>query len=161
MEGQLVRLRPRTTEDVLEDERRIQNDPELALLDPSAGTVVLFLHLSIETLGQHYLGACALYNYENTSLQLGIRINDRNYWGQGYGTEAIGLLVDYGFTFYVGISRIWVKVLPTNPRAIRCYEKCGFVQCGRLLLGGYDFIMMEVTRVKLCQEEHSNPFPIQ
>ncbi len=76
-------------------------------------------------------------------IQFGIRIGNKDYWGKGYGTEVVELLVDY-WHYNLGIKRLWLKVLPTNLRAIRCYEKCGFEQAGRLLLDGYDFVVMEI-----------------
>lgn len=146
MEGQLVRLRLHTTLDAHQDLVRADNDPELGILDPSAGKVSLIVLCAIDTLDNYYIGTCGLYNLEGTRIQTGIRINDRNYWGKGYGTEAMKLLVDYGFTLMPGISCIWLKVLPENVRAIGCYMKCGFVQSGTLSLNGYEFITMEAVR---------------
>lgn len=49
--------------------------------------------------------------------------------GKGWGSEAIGLLVRYGFEA-LGFARIILKVLKTNTRAIRAYEKNGFTAAG-------------------------------
>ena len=37
----------------------------------------------------------------------------------------MGLLLEYGFAT-LGLHRIGLFVHANNPRAIRCYEKCGF-----------------------------------
>lgn len=49
--------------------------------------------------------------------------------GRGLGTEAVKLIVDYGLT-ELGLHRISLEVYAFNPRAIRVYEKVGFVHEG-------------------------------
>jgi RimJ/RimL family protein N-acetyltransferase len=58
---------------------------------------------------------------------LGIGIGEPEYRGRGYGTDAMRLLVGYGFR-ELDLHRIQLGVLANNPRAIRCYEKVGFVR---------------------------------
>lgn len=48
-------------------------------------------------------------------------------WGKGLGTEATHLVLDFAFR-QLGLHRVDVRVLEYNERAIRCYEKCGFVR---------------------------------
>ena len=48
---------------------------------------------------------------------------------KGYGTEAIKLLLAHGFGA-MNFHRIDLRVLARNKRAIRTYEKCGFVSEG-------------------------------
>ena len=79
------------------------------------------------------IGQCALYSMEpiaHTAL-IGITIGDKNYWGQGYGRDAIRVLVDYGFRV-LNLHRIWLDVHGRNERARRAYRACGFVEEGRL-----------------------------
>lgn len=121
-------------------------DKELEALDPTVGTVSNIQKLSICTLDGKLIGICALYDLTLISVQMGIRIGDREYWSKGYGTDAVNALVAYCFTTR-DVEYIWLKVLPSNIRAIRCYEKCRFVQIGRLALGGYEFIVMERYRI--------------
>lgn len=61
---------------------------------------------------------------------LAIGIVDPRALGQGYGTEAIRLVLGYAFQD-LGLHRVSVRVLAYNGRAIRAYEKCGFVVEGR------------------------------
>lgn len=49
--------------------------------------------------------------------------------GRGLGTEAARLILGYGFE-HVGLHRIELGVFAFNPRAIRVYEKVGFVREG-------------------------------
>ena len=55
---------------------------------------------------------------------------DRRTWGLGLGAEVTRDVVRYGFD-EVGHHRIGLEVFAHNHRAIRCYERCGFVEEGR------------------------------
>jgi RimJ/RimL family protein N-acetyltransferase len=78
------------------------------------------------------IGSCGFFNYDqrNASTEFGIMIGDKSYWDKGYGTEAVLLLVKHGFQT-INLNRIYLRVLETNPRAIRAYEKAGFTHEGR------------------------------
>jgi RimJ/RimL family protein N-acetyltransferase len=73
----------------------------------------------------------------------------REYVGRGYGTDAMRVIVSYGFR-EMGLHRIQLGVAPFNPAGIRAYEKAGFVGEGRLresvLHDGrwYDEVLMSV-----------------
>ncbi|MCB0129847.1 MAG: GNAT family N-acetyltransferase, partial [Caldilineaceae bacterium] len=73
------------------------------------------------------IGHCALFNFAETArtAELGITIGDKAYWGRGYGGEAIGLLVDYGFRHH-NLHRIYLTAHRDNARAIAAYRKAGF-----------------------------------
>ncbi len=62
---------------------------------------------------------------------LGIGLGERNYWGKGYGTEAMNIILGYAFR-ELGLRRVSLTVFEYNPRAIHCYENAGFVHEGRL-----------------------------
>ena len=80
---------------------------------------------------------------------LGIFIGDENYRDNGYGTEAIRLVLDYGFN-YLNLNNIDLNVFDFNKRAIACYEKCGFKISGKrrksYFLDGkyYDNLQMDI-----------------
>lgn len=78
-----------------------------------------------------YIGGARLHNivWEDRRARLAIGIFDRRFWSRGYGTEAIRLLLRYGFD-ELRLHRIDLRVLDYNTRAIRAYEKCGFVREG-------------------------------
>ena len=50
--------------------------------------------------------------------------------GRGLGTDALGILVRYGFE-EMGLNRIQLGVYSFNDRAIAAYKKLGFVEEGR------------------------------
>lgn len=62
---------------------------------------------------------------------IGIGLGEPQYWGQGYGTEAMQLLLEYGFTV-LDLHRLSLNVFDYNQRAIRSYQKAGFQVEGRL-----------------------------
>lgn len=79
------------------------------------------------------IGSLAFNNidWRNRAAELGIIIGDKSYWNQGYGTEAVRLLARHGFNT-LNLNRIFLHVFETNPRAIRAYEKAGFVHEGHM-----------------------------
>ncbi len=70
-------------------------------------------------------------NTHDHSAEVGIFIGRKDLWGKGYGTEAMRLMVDYGFR-QLNLNRIYLHVFETNPAGIRSYEKAGFSLEGRL-----------------------------
>ena len=83
--------------------------------------------------------------------ELGIAIGDKSAWGQGYGSEAVRLMCDYGFTF-LDLHTIFLWHFGFNERAHHAYLKAGFQVAGRLRGGDvfdgqrYDDILMDITR---------------
>jgi diamine N-acetyltransferase len=62
---------------------------------------------------------------------VGIFIGASQYWSKGYGRQAVRLILCHAF-HDLGLHRVYLTVLEDNPRAIRTYEKCGFVVEGKL-----------------------------
>lgn len=56
---------------------------------------------------------------------VGVGIGERDYWGNGYGTEAMRLMLQFAFD-ELNMQRVSLGVYAYNPRAIRSYEKAGF-----------------------------------
>ncbi|MGC5224572.1 GNAT family N-acetyltransferase [Micromonospora sp. DT81.3] len=87
--------------------------------------------LAIEA-DQRYIGHCSLSGLRDAhgNLELGIVIGDREYWSRGYGREVVRVLLGYAFQARYA-RRIALTTHEDNPRAIRCYAACGFVEEGR------------------------------
>ncbi len=62
---------------------------------------------------------------------VGIGIGDRTYWGKGYGTDAMRVVLRYAFA-ELNLHRVTLGVFEYNARAIRSYQKAGFVVEGRI-----------------------------
>jgi RimJ/RimL family protein N-acetyltransferase len=79
-------------------------------------------------IGEAGLGAVSWLHGEAC---LYISLGDRTCWGRGYGTDAVRLLLRYAFEG-LNLARVTLGVFDYNPRAVRVYEKVGFVHEGRL-----------------------------
>jgi diamine N-acetyltransferase len=103
--------------------------------------------------GWEAIGNCGLaaIDWRVRRAEFGILIGAKQHWDKGYGTEALGLLVKHGFGT-LNLNRIMLRVFADNPRAIRAYEKAGFVQEGCLRQGHYhkgayvDVLLMSILR---------------
>ena len=139
--GELVCVRDRIRTDA-SNEITWSLDREVVQADPPAGAPFMVMPFSIDTLDGIHIGSCSLYDMDANGIQLGIRIGNRDYWSHGYGTDTVNILCNYAFAT-LGVRYIWLKVLPWNFQAIKCYEKCGFKKTGWLALDGYDFVTMD------------------
>ena len=61
---------------------------------------------------------------------VGIAIGEREYWGKGYGTEAMRLILQYAF-MELNLQRVSLGLHAYNERALKSYEKVGFQFEGR------------------------------
>lgn len=96
------------------------------------------MNLIIETKEGKPIGTIQLYNFDelNQSCKLGIRIGDREYWGKGYGEDAINTILNYAF-YKLDIYRVSLKLYEYNDRASNCYIKCGFRKEGKTRKSAY------------------------
>lgn len=90
-------------------------------------------------------------NWQHGNAWVGIGIGEREDWNKGYGTDAMRLVLRYAFD-ELGLYRVTLGVFAYNPRAIRSYQKAGFVIEGRerdaLLRDGErsDMLVMGILR---------------
>lgn len=97
----------------------------------------------IGTVGLEYI------NWIERSAVLGIFIGEKDFRSNGYGTEAIQLLLEYGFK-YLNLHSIRLDLISVNERAHKCYLKCGFKDTGcsreEIFLNGkyYDKLHMDI-----------------
>lgn len=79
----------------------------------------------------------------------GLFIGEKSLWGQGYGSEALALLLDYGFNL-LNLNSIMLGVFAFNQRAIASYRKLGFKEIGlrrqaRIIAGQpHDALLMDI-----------------
>lgn len=94
---------------------------------------------------QTLIGNCGFVEIDpaTQSAILRITIGHPEFLGKGLGSEAVLLLVRYAFDV-ARWKQVTLKVLKTNPRAIRTYEKAGFKQVGEGLQNGKPIITMAI-----------------
>jgi len=162
--GKKVILREKRLSDA-KDDYKWETDHELAHLDASPIVVTTFQQylsdyteelgyshpasqrFAIDTPDGKHIGNCSYYNISETmgEAELGIMIGNRDYWDNGYGTDTVTTLINHIF-IQTNLSRIYLKTLDSNKRALKCFPKCGFTICGHLLKDGYSFTLMEIYR---------------
>ncbi|TFB22124.1 N-acetyltransferase [Filobacillus milosensis] len=115
----------------------------------------------IQSIKDTKLGWCVEYN-ERLIGHTRLNVNDTDQraryavglfapsvWGKGLGTEITQLVLQYAFEV-LNLHRVDLRVLQYNERAIKCYEKCGFIQEGleregALIEGKYETdVMMSI-----------------
>ena len=79
------------------------------------------------------IGGCSINstNIKNRNCTIGIMIGNKNYWGKGYGYDALSILIKFIFE-ECNMEKIKLSVFSLNPRALACYKKLGFKEEGRL-----------------------------
>lgn len=74
------------------------------------------------------IGHCALIRRRGSRHELQIMIGEPAMWNKGYGTSALCSLLALGRRN--AIHNVMLEVRPANTRAIRAFEKCGFLRTG-------------------------------
>lgn len=163
--GERIYLSPRNVEDV-EKITEWMNDFEItdytgrsyqtmtlqnekAYLEKEQDNKSVFAIIDLQT--DEIIGNVGLHdiNNINRTATLGIFIGNKDYRSKGYGTEAIKLILDFGFN-YLNLNNIDLALMEFNKRALKCYEKCGFKEIGRRrkckFINGryYDSILMDI-----------------
>jgi RimJ/RimL family protein N-acetyltransferase len=150
--GEKIRLRPPEQEDL---DRFVEwlSNPELRnyltiryisqalekewfeqLVTDTAGGTPKRLHFVIETRKNlQPIGVISLenINWRDREAEVGITVGEPDFWGQGYGSDAMQAILRVGFHWF-NLHRIFLRVLTDNTRAVRSYEKCGFKHEGLL-----------------------------
>ncbi len=91
------------------------------------------LHFVIETReGERPIGVVGIegINWRDREAEVGIIVGEPEFWGRGYGSDAMRTILKVGFDWY-NLHRIYLHVVADNTRAVRSYEKCGFTHEGR------------------------------
>ncbi|MBX3341768.1 MAG: GNAT family N-acetyltransferase [Nitrospira sp.] len=99
------------------------------LKDQAAGTGVTFAITLLENgelIGSIGMELVLAHEQGRLTYWLG-----RDYWNQGYGTEAVTALVEYGFNS-LSLHRIYAPHFHTNPASGRVLQKVGMTHEGRL-----------------------------
>jgi RimJ/RimL family protein N-acetyltransferase len=152
LKGELVRLSALDADELSKAFARWGRDSEFKrLLD--SGTVRLYSQKAVQkwlekdideqSNNQHWFSIRKLdddkllgdidlfvYSWPARDAFVGLGIGERDFWGKGYGTDVMRVILRYAFT-EVNLNRVTLSVFEYNPRAIRSYEKAGFRHEGR------------------------------
>jgi len=105
-----------------------------------------------------------VHNWAGRDAFVGLGIGERDFWGKGYGTDVMKIILRYAFT-EVNLQRVTLTVFEYNPRAIRSYEKTGFRHEGRMRQflnregRRWDMLFMGILRdewMQIQKEEREN-----
>lgn len=109
---------PKQSSDVEGWANNVSSDPQITTL-------------AIKTKDGNYIGNIELRDIDLRCgcAEIGIIIGEHNYWGKGYGTEAVRMICHFAFD-ELRMHRLYAKVLASNPRALSMFTKCGFTTEG-------------------------------
>ena len=148
--GDKTVLRDKQLEDAAND-YAWRRDPELSRLDATSPIKMGFEEyyryatdevgytskwsrkFAIDTLDGQHIGNCMFYDIDlrRGETELGIMIGDREYWGKGYGLDAVSTLLEYIFTS-TSLSRVYLHTLDWNQRAQKSFGNAGFREVRRV-----------------------------
>lgn len=150
IEGERIYLREVRVEDVNDNYYRWMNDEEI-----TAYTESRFKPYSIEKLKDYvtkidgqdnsvflaiierskdkHVGNIKLgnINWIHRTGDIGIIIGEKNFWGKGYGSEAIKLITAYAFN-KLNLHKVWAGCYEFNKGSIAAFKKAGFSKEGIL-----------------------------
>ena len=184
LRGQKTALRPLDESD-LDMLYRWYNDPEVNYWANAAWPLATML--SREEIGEHFLDPAlhgqtlhrqqhryVILNQEGKpigylgfreinpparSAELFITIGEKTHWGQGYGPDALLILIRFLFRQW-NFHRLALDTWDGNTRAIRAYQKVGFKLEGRLrearyVLGQYhDALLFSILQPEFLSQDH-------
>lgn len=70
-------------------------------------------------------------DWVNRNSELFIYIGDEEYWGKGYGTQALELIIKFAFN-NLNLHMLYLEVFSYNKNATKTYKRLGFKQDGIL-----------------------------
>ena len=90
-------------------------------------------YFAIETLDGKLVGDTGIRNidWKSRKAEFFITIGEKQLWDKGFSTDALRIVIRLAFD-KMNLNRLWLTALADNSRAVRCYEKCGFVREGLL-----------------------------
>jgi RimJ/RimL family protein N-acetyltransferase len=104
------------------------------------------------------IGRIGYYNLDRRGrrAKLGIVIGEKDYWGRGYGRDAMMAFLKYLFQDR-GLVEVHLATFPKNIRAQRSFESCGFKPVGTdreffLDWGWRDEILMALSREEFLRD---------
>ncbi len=127
-----------------------------------AGKDAMFVIEAIEHDINKPIGCVSLDNIhpKDSHAVFGIAIGEKDYWSNGYGTEATSLIIKYGFE-QLNLHRINSFAIAFNERSIRLHLRAGFKEEGRQREGIFrngayhDHVVFGLLRKEWLEMKHS------
>ncbi|MGE5474844.1 MAG: GNAT family N-acetyltransferase [Ignavibacteriales bacterium] len=96
------------------------------------------VRMMIETIEGNSIGIIGFrdLNQQERRCRMLIFIGEKDYWGKGYGTDAIKGFLKFLFKRW-NLNRVEADTWEGNHRAVEAYKKCGFKEEGRLRKARY------------------------
>ncbi|RPJ50910.1 MAG: N-acetyltransferase [Chloroflexi bacterium] len=151
LEGEKVRLQPLTAEDVplltrwfrdaeVVHHLQLSEDPPELMTIEAVRERFNYMDSDpftrvwrIDTKAGRPIGQIELVNLHplQKRAEMHISIGEKDYWSGGYGSDAVLTMLRFAFND-LGLRRVYATPDADNIRAIRSFEKCGFVLEGTL-----------------------------
>jgi RimJ/RimL family protein N-acetyltransferase len=97
---------------------------EKSLVEDESNEIMLAIHTLEDDRLIGFIGFDGI-SWVHGDTWIGIGLGETDCWGQGYGTDAMRVMLRYAFT-ELNLHRVTLNVFGYNERAIRSYEKTGF-----------------------------------
>jgi ribosomal-protein-alanine N-acetyltransferase len=99
------------------------------------------------------IGEVVLYDFKlKKQADIGYRVN-KNYWGQGFATEACKAVIEFAFKD-LGLSRIQIRCFKDNTGSVRVAEKLGFKKEGFIRMGALINVITDYYIYGLLSDEY-------
>lgn len=115
----------------------------------------------VESRFEELIGVTGLHKLELRDQRgdFGLLIGDKERWGQGFGTEATRMMLDYAFGT-LNLHKVTLEVFSNNPAAERVYVKAGFQREGVLRQEHFtDGQWVDGIRMGILREEWTRFLP--
>jgi [ribosomal protein S5]-alanine N-acetyltransferase len=109
------------------DQEKIVSYIKLMQLSQNDHLFGIFIKKTNEHIGNIKLGDI---DNNHKYAEVGLLIGNEQYWGQGIGTSAIGLVVDYAFNS-LGLNKLYAGMYSTNGGSHKAFINNGFTEIGR------------------------------
>ncbi len=140
--------------DLSEDEFRDHLNAERLYGPSNRRAFLIFVREPITLIGR--LGIFGI-DWDKGQGELGIVIGEKEYWGHGYGRDAVRTLIHHLFTTS-SLNRVYLYTFSDNLRAQRSFAAAGFrvLNHGRRFtpeVGEFEGVQMEITRADFVDRQ--------
>jgi RimJ/RimL family protein N-acetyltransferase len=111
-------------------EKKVKEWLEKDLDKPSTDEIYFAIRTLKDDILIGFIGLFNLLMHHGDAL-VAIALGEREYWGKGYGSDAMRVILRYAFN-ELNLRKVGLIVFEYNTRAIRSYEKTGFRHEGRI-----------------------------